>query len=93
MNSRERVFATFQGKPVDRRPFTAMLSLYGARLTGCPLRDYYTDASAYARGQTAVREIFRPDILFSPFSLVGLAEAFGGEAKYFDNAPPRAHHD
>ncbi len=88
MNSKERVFATLQGKQVDRRPFTALLSLYGAGLTGCPLRQYYSDAAAYARGQTAVRETFEPDILFSPFSLVTLAEAFGGEAKYFDNYPP-----
>ena len=88
MNSKERVFATLQGKAVDQRPFTAMLSLYGAGLTRCPLREYYTDAAAYAHGQTAVRETFRPDILFSPFLLVALSEAFGGEVRYFDKQPP-----
>lgn len=88
MNSKERVLGVLQGNTVDRRPFTALLSLYGARLIRCPLEKYYKDAAAYARGQTAVRETFQPDILFSPFLLAVFAEAFGGEAKYFDNAPP-----
>ena len=88
MNSKERVFGALQGKPLDRPPFTAMLSLYGARLTRCPLKEYYTHAAAYAAGQTAVLETFHPDILFSPFSLVALTEAFGGQVKYFDNQPP-----
>ena len=88
MNSKERVLNILQGNVVDQRPFTALLSLYGAGLTGCPLREYYADAAAYARGQTAVRETFQPDILFSPFLLVALGEAFGADAKYFDNAPP-----
>ncbi len=88
MNSKERVFAAIQGQPMDRRPFTAVLSLYGAHLTGCPLRQYYSDPSSYARGQTAVHEAFQPDLLLSSFSLVALAEAFGGEAKYFGRQPP-----
>ena len=87
MNSRERVMATLEGKPVDRRPYYALLSLYGAKLTGCPLEKYYTDPSEYARGQEAVLETFHPDILFSPFKLVGEAEAFGGKIRYFDNQP------
>jgi uroporphyrinogen decarboxylase len=33
-------------------------------------------------------ETFHPDILFSPFKLVGEAEAFGGKIRYFDNQPP-----
>jgi len=88
MNSKERVFGTMQGQAVDRRPFTALLSLYGSKLINCPRRQYYTDAAAYGRGQTAIRETFQPDILFAPFSLVALAEAFGGEVRYFDNQPP-----
>ena len=88
MNSRERVFATIQGRTVDRRPFSVMLSMYGARLTGCPLSQYYTDPSAYARGQAAVREIFQPDFLFSPFICVAEGEAFGSKAKYFTDQPP-----
>lgn len=88
MNSKERVLATFQGEPVDRRPFTAMLSLYGAGLINCPLSQYYTDPLYYAKGQAAVRETFQSDILFAPLVAVAEGEAFGSEAKYFDDMPP-----
>ncbi len=92
MNSKERVFATVMGKPVDRPPFTALLSLYGAKLIGAPLKEYYNNPNLYVEGQSAVRSIFKPDILFAPFLMVFLAEAFGGKVKYFDNSPPNLLH-
>lgn len=88
MTGKERVSAAMQGLPVDQRPFCPLLSLYGARLTGCDLQTYYTDASAYARGQQAVVETFHPDVLAAPFVLAGLGEAFGGELRYFQDQPP-----
>lgn len=88
MNSKERVFAAVEGLETDRRPFTVMLSLYGARLTECPLSLYYTDPVAYVRGQSAAREIFQPDILFSPFILPAIGEAFGSKVKMFENSAP-----
>ncbi len=88
MNSKTRVLGALQGEFVDQRPFTAMLSLYGARLTRCPLQQYYTDPRAFVRGQTAVRETFQPDILFAPLTVVAEGEAFGSQAKYFDDQPP-----
>ncbi len=88
MNSKSRVFATLQGEFVDRRPFTAMLSLYGARLTRCPLETYYTNPQAFVRGQTAVLETFCPDILFSPFLCAGEGAAFGAQLEFFDDQPP-----
>lgn len=91
-SSKDRVFATLQGECMSQRPFTAMLSLYGARLTNCPLRHYYTDPQAYAHGQTAILETFHPDILFSPFLCAGEGEAFGTKLKFFDNQPPNLLH-
>ncbi|MBF0525320.1 MAG: uroporphyrinogen decarboxylase family protein [Deltaproteobacteria bacterium] len=88
MNSLERVLNTVAGKPVDRPAYTLTLSLYGARLTGCPLSRYYTDPAAYVEGQCAVRETFQPDLLFSPFVLTALGEAFGSRVAYFDHYPP-----
>lgn len=82
MNSRERFFNLIAGKPVDRRPFGAILSLYGAGLTNCPLERFYNDAESYARGQTAVLQIVKPDFLFGPFLLSGFGEAFGGKLHY-----------
>lgn len=88
MNSIERIMATLQGEPTDRRAISLTLSLYGARLTSCDLQAYYTDPGAYARGQAAVRDIFQPDVLFAPFALPLLGAAFGSEVRFFDDHPP-----
>lgn len=88
MNATQRILATLAGRPLDRRAVTPVLSLYGAKLTGCPLETYYRDPAAYARGQAAVHEAFRPDVLFGPFDFPSLGEAFGGELHFFaDQAP------
>ena len=88
MNRRDRFMNVVQGKPVDRRPFGALLSLYGAGLTGCPLERYFNDAAEYARGQSAVAEQVAPDLLFGPFILAGYGEAFGGTLRYVDRYVP-----
>ncbi|MFC1743528.1 uroporphyrinogen decarboxylase family protein [Candidatus Riflebacteria bacterium] len=88
MNSRDRVFATMKGEATDRRPFSGLLSLYGARLTASPLEKYYSSSEKYAAGQRAVRDAFQPDLLFSPFALPLWGAAFGGEIRFFDSHPP-----
>ncbi len=40
MTALERVMAAIEGKMQSRPPFTMTLSLYGARLTNCPLSEY-----------------------------------------------------
>jgi uroporphyrinogen decarboxylase len=88
MNSRERVAAVLTGTRFDRRPFAGVFSLYGARLTGCPLQRYYNDPEEYLNGVSAVAEHIEPDIVLSPFFLADMAEAFGGEVKYFKDQAP-----
>lgn len=88
MNSTERILATLSGKPLDRRAVAPVLGLYGARLTGCPLDQYYTDPVAYARGQSAVRETFRPDVLCAPLAFASIGAAFGGELVFLDTDAP-----
>lgn len=88
MNSMERIQATMAGKPLDRRAVAPVLGLYGARLTNCPLERYYTDPEAYLRGQTAVREMFQPDILHAPLAFASIGAAFGGELVHLDTMPP-----
>jgi uroporphyrinogen decarboxylase len=88
MNSIERVQATLMGRAVDRRAVAPVLSLYGARLTGCPLNRYYTDSQLYARGQAAVMDRFQPDLLFSSFSFASVGAAFGGEPYFSGNQAP-----
>lgn len=88
MTSLERVVAALQGRPQPHPPFTIVLSLYGASLTGCPLADYYRRPERYAEGQEAVLELCAPDILFSPFALPLEGEAFGCELVALPTAPP-----
>jgi len=88
MLASERVFNRLQGKSVDFVPFAPLASLYGARLTSCPLNKYYTDAYSYLKGQIAVASKIEPDILFTPFALVMEAEAFGSQAVFFEKNPP-----
>ncbi len=88
MTSLERVLAALRGEAADRRAHTLTLSLYGARLSGCPMRDYFSDPRRYLEGQNEVVRRLDPDILFTPFALPLEALAYGGEAVWFDRFPP-----
>jgi uroporphyrinogen decarboxylase len=88
MNSVERMQATLAGKPLDRRAVAPVLALYGARLTGCPLEQYYTDPEAYLLGQVAVQKEFQPDLLYAPLAFAALGASFGGELVHLEDMPP-----
>ena len=88
MNSIERVMTAITGSPFDKRPFAGVLSLYGAKLTGCPLEKYYTDPQSYIDGQSKVVEMIDPDIITTPLTLIAEGEAFGSQVKYFDAQSP-----
>ncbi len=88
MNAYERVMNTLQGRPADRTPVFAVLGAYGGRLTRTGLRELYRDADAYVAGQEAVQQAFGFDMALAPFDFSAVAEAFGGEAAFFDDQPP-----
>ncbi len=88
MNSFERILATAQGASVDRRPFSLLLSLYGAGIINAPLKEYYSNSDLYYEGQCAAYETFKPDFIYAPFSVPLLGAAFGSELKYFEDFPP-----
>jgi len=88
MTSMERVLSALKGTEADRRAFTMTLSLYGAKLTGCPLPEYYTSPERYLQGQIAVSEQCKPDILFAPFALSLEAQAFGSTITFLEKSPP-----
>ena len=93
MNSRERILSILSGVSPDRPAWAMTLSLYGARLTGCPLPVYFSDPSAYVSGQIAIKETFNPDVLFGPFAFAHLGAAFGSTIKEFsDQAPTLRNH-
>lgn len=88
LTSFERVIAALEGRTTGRLPFTMTLSLYGARLSGCPLTEYYRNPERYAEGQDRVVDLIDPDILFAPFALPLEAEAFGSELVFLPDNPP-----
>lgn len=88
LTSFERVIAAIHGNPMERPPFTMTLSLYGAKLIGCPLTEYFRNPERYAEGQDAVVSLCDPDILFAPFALPLEAEAFGSELLFLPDNPP-----
>lgn len=88
MNSMERVMAAIQGQDTDRRPFSLVMSMYGARLAKQPLEAYYTSPELYLQGQKAVHTALAPDILFAPFALALEAGAFGCEIVFLEDNPP-----
>ena len=64
------------------------LSLYGARLINCPLSRYFSDPLQYARGQSAISETFRPDVLFGPFAFSLVGASFGSTIREFSDQAP-----
>ena len=88
MNKKERIAAVLRGEKVDRHPVSILLSLYGAKLTSCPLEEYYTNFNCYVEGQIAGMEKFDSDVIFSPFKLVAFAESFGAEIIYPKKCAP-----
>ncbi|MCE5248108.1 MAG: uroporphyrinogen decarboxylase family protein [Candidatus Polarisedimenticolia bacterium] len=89
MTGAERVAAALAGAPHDRTPVAPLLGLYGAALTGAPLADHYGDAAVYAAGQSAVADLFDPDVVFAPFAFALLGAAFGGEATPLADRAPK----
>jgi uroporphyrinogen decarboxylase len=88
MTAMERVVNTLKGLPVDRPPVFAVLSAYGARLTGFDMKTHYTDPAVYVMGQQRLQEIFGFDLVMAPFDFGAIAEAFGSEIHWHaDQAP------
>ena len=88
MNSLDRINKTLKGLPKDRPPLSLTLSLYGARLTDCPLSAYYRNPEYYNAGQLAVMDEFHPDVIFGPFVLPYFGAAFGSQLRIFEDQAP-----
>jgi len=89
MSGFQRVINAVQGNQQNRPPWGLILSLYGSKLIGTSLQNYYTNPSLYYDGQKAIIETFNPDIITTPFVLAYEGEAFGSALKYFNDSPPQ----
>jgi uroporphyrinogen-III decarboxylase len=79
MTSMERVLAAAGGVAHDRPPAVAVLSAYGARVSGVGLDRLFREPGLYSDAQLALRERFDLDALLAPFDYSAIAEAWSGE--------------
>jgi uroporphyrinogen decarboxylase len=88
LTPRERFGLLVIDEPQDRVPVFPLITAHAARAAGIPLRDYYTDGAAMARGQLVAQETYGADFI-SFFSEVGLvAEALGSQFDYPEDDLP-----
>jgi uroporphyrinogen decarboxylase len=88
LTPRERFGLLVIDEPQDRVPVFPLVTAHAARVTGIPVRDYYTDGAAMARGQLVAQETYGIDFI-SFFSEVGLvAEALGSQYEYPEDDLP-----
>jgi MtaA/CmuA family methyltransferase len=88
MNSRERVLAMLEGRPVDSLPAMPITMMFAAHQIGAKYFDYATDYRVQADGQVCVAERFDIDHV-SVISDPGCeASALGATLKFFPDQPP-----
>lgn len=90
MTSLQRVLATLSLKEPDRVPLFLLPTVQGATEMGVPLRDYFHTPSLIAEAQVCFRERYRNDCLYGFSYAAAEFEAFGGDALFYDRAPPNA---
>ncbi|MBI4938030.1 MAG: uroporphyrinogen decarboxylase family protein [Nitrosomonadales bacterium] len=90
MTSLQRVLATLSLKEPDRVPLFLLPTVQGATEMGVPLRDYFHTPSLIAEAQVCFRERYRNDCLYGFSYAAAEFEAFGGDALFYDCAPPNA---
>jgi MtaA/CmuA family methyltransferase len=87
MNSRERVLAHLEGKPVDRLPLMPITMMFACDLIGARYRDYCTDHRVLAEGQVRVAEQFGFDYVNTMSDPAREAADCGATVQYFENQP------
>lgn len=87
MNSRERVLAHLDGKPVDRLPLMPITMQFACGLIGARYRDYCTDHRVLVEGQMRVAEEFGFDYVNTMSDPAREAADCGATVQYFDDQP------
>lgn len=87
MNSRERVLAHLEGKPVDRLPVMPITMQFACDLVGAKYRDYETDYRILADAQATVAEQFDFDYVNTMSDPAREAADCGAPVEYFRDSP------
>jgi len=90
LTSLERVLTTLGRREPDRVPLFLLLSLHGAQELGMGIREYFSAARHVVDGQARLRTRYGHDCYDAFFYAAIEMEAWGGEARFFDDGPPNA---
>ena len=88
MNSRERVLAMLDGRPVDHLPFMPILMQFASDRAGMKYRDYATNYLCLVEGQIRGAEEFNIDHVNTMSDPAGEAADCGAAVRFFPDQPP-----
>jgi len=88
MNSRERVLAQIDGRPVDRLPLLPITMQFAAAVTGVPYRQYVTDHRTLVEAQLRTVERYGFDHVSCISDPAREAADCGADVVFFDDQPP-----
>ncbi len=88
MNSRERVFALLEGRPVDRVPLMPITMMFAADQIGVKYSRYVSDYRVLVEGQLRTAERFDLDFVSCISDPAREAGDLGAPVRFFDDQPP-----
>ena len=88
MNSRERLFALLDRRPVDRIPLMPITMMFAADQIGAKYLQYATDYRVLVEGQIATAERFGCDFVSCISDPAREAGDLGAPVRFFDDMPP-----
>jgi MtaA/CmuA family methyltransferase len=87
MNSRERVLAHLENRPVDRLPLMPITMMFACQRLGARYHDYCTDYRVLVEAQIRTAEEFGFDYVNSMSDPAREAADCGAAVEYFENQP------
>jgi MtaA/CmuA family methyltransferase len=88
MNSRERIFALIDGKPVDRVPLMPITMMFASDQVGARYLEYVTDYRVLVEAQLRTAERFGIDFVSCISDPARECADLGAKIRFFDDQPP-----
>ncbi len=90
MNAMQRAMTAIGHNEPDQVPVFHLLSYYGAKEAGLPVKDYFSRPEIVAETQLRMREKYSSDCFYTFAYAPVEVEAFGGEVLFTEDGPPNA---
>lgn len=90
MTSMERVMTALSFKEPDRVPLFLLFSMYGAKVAGKSIKNYFNNVDEIVKTQIYMQEKYHSDCYYAFFYAAVEVEACGGEVIYSKDGPPVA---